>query len=256
MGFRLGRQPRLEGISDVACCRLSILQCTSGGWRLLTWSSAHALALCRTAAAHPPAENVIWAECRNSGTTLRGERHISPQSLREVSDRPMGSQKDRLRDGKPNGGHAVNPRAIGKALAEMHSSAWASNARDAALATRSAVARDKRQRLVLVIDGGTPHEKNSGRVEKRCFAGDRFLVLLVCSVANAHNEQRPIRSKFMSGQILREPTLAGRSVADAGFSGIRTPTLSACLSAVATWIARSSQRRALRSPRTDGCSAT
>src|SRR5439155_26904121 len=32
------------------------------------------------------------------------------------------------------------------------------------------------------------HEKNSGRVEKGCFAGKPSLVLLICSVANAHNK--------------------------------------------------------------------
>src|SRR5262245_9600666 len=34
---------------------------------------------------------------------------------------------------------------------------------------------------------GALHEENSGKVEKRCFAGNCFLHLLVCSVADAHS---------------------------------------------------------------------
>ena len=90
------------------------------------------------------------------------------------------------------------------------------------------------------------HEKISGRVEKGCFAGNPFLVLLVCSVANAHNQRRPIRSNPMSVQILQESALAGRSAGDAALPEIRMSAFSVCLDTVATWIARADQRRALR----------
>ena len=50
----------------------------------------------------------------------------------------------------------------------------------------------------------------------------------------------------MSVQILQESALAGRSPGDAVVPEMRTLALSACLNAVATWIVRSGQRRALR----------
>ena len=50
----------------------------------------------------------------------------------------------------------------------------------------------------------------------------------------------------MSVQILQESALAGRSPGDAALPEIRTSALSVCLNTVATWIARSGQRRALR----------
>jgi uncharacterized protein YjiS (DUF1127 family) len=49
----------------------------------------------------------------------------------------------------------------------------------------------------------------------------------------------------MSLQILQEPTLTGRSAGDPVLPELRTPALSACLSTVAAWIARSGERRAL-----------
>jgi len=49
----------------------------------------------------------------------------------------------------------------------------------------------------------------------------------------------------MCVQILQESALAGRLPGDA-FSDTRKLALSACLNAVAAWIVRSGQRRALR----------
>src|SRR5262245_344949 len=66
----------LDCISYLVCCNL---QCISGDCdcRLVQHPG---FALCRTAAAPSP-ENVTWAACRNSGTTLRGERHVSASSV-------------------------------------------------------------------------------------------------------------------------------------------------------------------------------
>ena len=50
----------------------------------------------------------------------------------------------------------------------------------------------------------------------------------------------------MCVQILQESTLAGRSPGDAAFPDTRKSASSACLDAVAAWIARRGQRRALR----------
>lgn len=50
----------------------------------------------------------------------------------------------------------------------------------------------------------------------------------------------------MCVQILQNSGLAGRLPADAAFSDTRKLALSACLNAVAAWIVRSGQRRALR----------
>ena len=50
----------------------------------------------------------------------------------------------------------------------------------------------------------------------------------------------------MSVQILQVSALAGRSPGDATLPEIRMSALSVCLNTVATWIARSGQRRALR----------
>jgi uncharacterized protein YjiS (DUF1127 family) len=50
----------------------------------------------------------------------------------------------------------------------------------------------------------------------------------------------------MSVQILQESALAGRSPGAAVVPEMRTLALSACLNTVATWIARTGQRRALR----------
>ena len=57
----------------------------------------------------------------------------------------------------------------------------------------------------------------------------------------------------MCVQILQESALAGRLPRDAtAFSDKRKLALSACLNAVATWIVRSGQRRALRQLAQDG----
>ena len=50
----------------------------------------------------------------------------------------------------------------------------------------------------------------------------------------------------MCVQILQESALAGRLPGDAAFPDTRKLALSACLNAVAAWILRSGQRRALR----------
>ena len=50
----------------------------------------------------------------------------------------------------------------------------------------------------------------------------------------------------MSVQILQVSVLAGRSPGDAALPEIRMSALSVCLNTVATWIARTDQRRALR----------
>jgi uncharacterized protein YjiS (DUF1127 family) len=50
----------------------------------------------------------------------------------------------------------------------------------------------------------------------------------------------------MSVQILQESALAGRSAGDAALPEIRMSALSVCFDAVATWMARADQRRALR----------
>jgi len=50
----------------------------------------------------------------------------------------------------------------------------------------------------------------------------------------------------MSVQILEELALAGRCREDAALPEIRMSALRACLNTVATWIARTDQRRALR----------
>src|SRR5436190_24152306 len=91
-----------------------------------------------------------------------------------------------------------------------------------------------------------PHEKNSGRVEKRCFAGNPFLVLLICSVANAHNERRPIRSNPMPVHILQVSVLPGRSPGDAALPETGATVFRASLDTLTTWIARTDQRSALR----------
>ena len=49
----------------------------------------------------------------------------------------------------------------------------------------------------------------------------------------------------MSVQILQVSVQAGRSPANAALPEIRMAALSVCLNTVATWIARSGQRRAL-----------
>ena len=50
----------------------------------------------------------------------------------------------------------------------------------------------------------------------------------------------------MSVQILQESALVGRSPRDAVFPAMRMSALRRCLNTVATWIARTDQRRALR----------
>jgi uncharacterized protein YjiS (DUF1127 family) len=67
---------------------------------------------------------------------------------------------------------------------------------------------------------------------------------LICSVANAHNERRPIRSNPMCVQALQGAALADRS--PGALPETRTSVLGAFLNAVAAWIVRSGQRKALR----------
>ena len=50
----------------------------------------------------------------------------------------------------------------------------------------------------------------------------------------------------MCVQVLQEPALGAHHHDDPALSEIRTSPLNACLNAVAAWIARSAQRRALR----------
>jgi uncharacterized protein YjiS (DUF1127 family) len=50
----------------------------------------------------------------------------------------------------------------------------------------------------------------------------------------------------MSVHMIQESALVGRSPGDAVVPEIRTSALSVCLDTVATWIARTDQRRALR----------
>jgi uncharacterized protein YjiS (DUF1127 family) len=50
----------------------------------------------------------------------------------------------------------------------------------------------------------------------------------------------------MSVQILQVSVLAGRSAGDAALPEIRMSALRAALNTVATWVARTDQRRALR----------
>jgi len=76
--------------------------------------------------------------------------------------------------------------------------------------------------------------------------GQPYLALFVCSVANALNERRPIRSNAISVQIFQVSALAGRSPGDAALPEMRMSPLSVCLNTVATWIARIGHRRALR----------
>jgi len=64
---------------------------------------------------------------------------------------------------------------------------------------------------------------------------------LICSVANAHNEQHPIRSKLMSVQ----KALPARPE-DADLPEMRALASSPWLSTVGAWILRGAERRALR----------
>jgi uncharacterized protein YjiS (DUF1127 family) len=50
----------------------------------------------------------------------------------------------------------------------------------------------------------------------------------------------------MCVQAFQEPALAARHPDDAALPEMRTSPLNACLNAVAAWIARSAQRKALR----------
>jgi len=53
-----------------------------------------------------------------------------------------------------------------------------------------------------------PPEKNSGRVEKACFAGNSLRVLLVCSIARALGERCPLRSTSMPAQRVNASAVA------------------------------------------------
>jgi uncharacterized protein YjiS (DUF1127 family) len=102
-----------------------------------------------------------------------------------------------------------------------------------------------------MVEGGVAfallHEENSGRVEKGCFAGNGFLVLLLCSVADAHRRRYPKPEYF---QMLSQ--LAARSALSMGPSVEQsTPAkmnsiVSRPASIFAMWCARSAERTALR----------
>jgi uncharacterized protein YjiS (DUF1127 family) len=93
------------------------------------------------------------------------------------------------------------------------------------------------------------HEKSSGRLEKRCFAGNGFLVLLVCSVADAFSD---IRSKSMSIQLAQGSGQVGQSHGGIALPERRSSPFSVCGKAIMAWIIRSSQRKALRELADDG----
>jgi uncharacterized protein YjiS (DUF1127 family) len=90
------------------------------------------------------------------------------------------------------------------------------------------------------------HEENSGRREKRCFARNLCLLLLMCSVAAAQCQRCRNRSTPVSIQpTQRRPVAAGLPGARI-LSEARSSPLTLTLRMVSTWIRRSAQRRALR----------
>ena len=93
---------------------------------------------------------------------------------------------------------SLTPSSDSKALTWWLTAPWVTKSSSAArvkLSRRAAASK-----ALSAFNGGSRrsigqlHEENSGRVEKRCFAGNRFLVLSVCSIANAHSERWPNRS--------------------------------------------------------------
>ena len=103
------------------------------------------------------------------------------------------------------------------------------------------------------------HEKNSGRVEKRCFAGNRFLVLLVCSSRSSQRAMpNPEQTTCRNSMVQDERPSAGRSAGTP--SSPRYVSSSACCLRAPSplWIVRSRQSRALRelARGKSGCSAT
>jgi uncharacterized protein YjiS (DUF1127 family) len=90
--------------------------------------------------------------------------------------------------------------------------------------------------------GASLHEKSSGRIEKRCFADNRLVALVMCSLADAHWLASPELEHHMPTPLAR---MLGRG-REAKRCNRRLPTPAATLHAIGVWMARSAQRKALR----------
>src|SRR5215467_9360390 len=137
---------------------------------------------------------------------------------------------------------SLTPSSNSKALTWWLTAPWVTNSSSAArvkLSWRAAASKafnalsEGRRRSIF-----RPHEKNSGRVEKRCFAGNSLLVLLVYSI-------RIERIQFGAPQMSTHPAKA-LGVRRYGARPATRSTLSKILSTLGIWFARSVQRRALR----------
>src|SRR5262245_15509285 len=140
---------------------------------------------------------------------------------------------------------SLTPSSISNALTWWLTAPWVTNSSSAArvkLSWRAAASKafkalsDGRRRNIF-----RPHEKNSGRVEKPCFAGNSLLVLLMCSIADARIE----RVQFGAPKMSTHPAKA-LGVRRYGARPATRLTLSKILSTLGIWFARSVQRRALR----------
>jgi uncharacterized protein YjiS (DUF1127 family) len=92
------------------------------------------------------------------------------------------------------------------------------------------------------------HEKNSGKVEKRCFAGNRFVALLIRLPCNGPQEPNAAWSQKMPNIMVQE--WSGPSSQDPGGYALHQQNASSSVligwfKIARLWIARSEQRRTL-----------
>src|SRR5215468_7748948 len=141
---------------------------------------------------------------------------------------------------------SLTPSANSKTLTWWLTAPWVTNSSSAArvkLSWRAAASK-----AFNALSGGSrrsivhPHEKNSGKVEKRCFASNSLLVLLVCSVAEAHDEPVHLGALPMSTRSAR----ASPARAPHGDEFATRSALAKSLSALGVWLARRAERKALR----------
>jgi uncharacterized protein YjiS (DUF1127 family) len=92
------------------------------------------------------------------------------------------------------------------------------------------------------------HEKNSGKVEKRCFAGNRFVALLIRLPRNGSQEPNAVWSQKMPNVMVQEWSRPS-SQGPGGYALHQQDAFSSVLigwfKLARLWIARSEQRRTL-----------
>src|SRR5215813_15207366 len=137
---------------------------------------------------------------------------------------------------------SLTPSSASRALTWWLTAPWVTNSSSAARVKLS-----WRAKALRAFNGGRRrsiselHEENSGKVEKRCFAGNRFLVLLVNSVADA------LSGRCLKPEHLQMPTQMA-AVPRMGPSVIAKlhSIASGPVRIFAMWCVRSAERRALR----------